>query len=71
MEVKNRIKAEIYEQGYKSVLAFCEKNNLDYRKINRMANNRSNGFYFKNIIEVCTALNKNIGDLFYIEKEGA
>lgn len=68
MELKNRIKAEIYEQGYLSVLNFCERNNLDYRKINRMANNRSNGFYFNSVIDVCVALNCQVGDLFYIEE---
>lgn len=71
MEVKNRIKAEIYEQGYKSVFAFCEAKKLDYRKINRIANNRANGLSFDTVIEICTALNCDVGDLYYIENVGA
>jgi DNA-binding Xre family transcriptional regulator len=71
MEFKNRIKAEIYEQGYKSVLDFCKQKKLDYRKVNRMANNKSNGFYVEAVIEICEALDRNVGDLFYIERRGA
>lgn len=69
MELRNRIKAEIYEQGYKSIAHFCEENDLPYQKILRLATSRNTGFNFESIVAVCGALNKDVGDLFYIERE--
>jgi DNA-binding Xre family transcriptional regulator len=66
MEIQNDIKIEIYKQGYKSVMNFCEEHELDYRKINRLVNNKAGNFHFNTIIEVCQALKCDVGDLFHI-----
>lgn len=68
MEVRNNIKLEIIKQGYRSVMSFCELHELDYRKINRLINNKAGSFHYETIIEVCQALKCDVGDLFYIEK---
>ena len=70
MEVRNNIKLEIIKQGYRSVMSFCEEHDLDYRKINRLVNNKSGSLHFETVIEVCQALKCDVGDLFYIEKNG-
>lgn len=71
MEIRNNIKVEIIRQGYDSVMSFCKQHKLSYQKVNRLIRNEAGNFHFQTIIEICEALDKNIGDLFYIKKEGA
>lgn len=69
MQLKNTIKLEIIKQGYKSVMSFCKQNNLSYQKVNRLIRYEAKRFEFDTIIEICDALDRDVGDLFYIEKE--
>lgn len=69
MQLKNKLKVLIILEGYKSMKQFCEIHNLAYDTINRLANGRGESFHFDTITKVCEALNCDIGDLFYIEKE--
>ena len=69
MEFKNNIRLEIVRQGYKSILSFCEQHGLSYQKINRLIKQEAGGFHIDTIIEICEALDCDVGDLFYIERE--
>ena len=71
MEFKNNIRLEIVKQGYNSISSFCEQNDLSYQKIYRLVKQKNGGFHIGTIIEVCEALNCDVGDLFYIEKESS
>lgn len=70
MEIRNTIKVEIIKQGYDSVMSFCKEHGLSYQKVNRLIRYEAGNFHFQTILEICNALNCDIGDLFYIEKEG-
>lgn len=69
MKLKNNLKVLIIVKGYKSMKQFCEIHNLTYDTISRLANGRGESFHFETITKVCDALDCEIGDLFYIEKE--
>jgi len=64
--LKNNIKIEIIKQGYKSVMSFCDQHHLSYQKVIRLI--RCEGsFHIQTIVEICEALNSDVGDLFYLE----
>lgn len=67
MELKNNIKVEIVKQGYNSVASFCEINGLSYQKVNRFIRHEASNFHFQTVVEICRALNRDVGDLFYID----
>jgi DNA-binding Xre family transcriptional regulator len=69
MEIRNNIKIEIIKQGYNSVMSFCEEHSLDYRKINRVINNKAGSFHLATVLEICEALKCDVGDLFYIQRK--
>ena len=67
MQLKNKIKIEIIKQGYKSVMSFCDQHDLSYQKINRLIRYEVGSFHIQTIVEICEALNSDVGDLFYLE----
>jgi len=66
--MRNRLKAVIIDKGYKSVFHFCDEHKLNYRQINRIANNEVKSINTEVITDVCNLLECDISELFYIKK---
>lgn len=71
MKLSNNIRVLIAQKGYKSLQEFSNKNNLSYYMVRKLANDESNYIDKQLLLDLCTAFDCNINDLFQLEKEGA
>lgn len=71
MELKNNIKVLLIQKGYKSLRSFAKLHNIKYESLNYLVNGEAKSISYELIVQLCTALECDINDLFYIGKEGA
>lgn len=71
MEMRSKLKALVIDRGYNSLSDFAEKEEVSYYLLRRIAYNKANTLDVDFIVTVCDKLNCQIGDIFYINKEGA
>ncbi|MGE7650526.1 helix-turn-helix domain-containing protein [Peribacillus frigoritolerans] len=71
MVLVTRVRQLIAEKGYKTILKFAEDKKLSYYLLRKLANNETNSFDRKFIIDLCAALDCDIGDLLVLKKEKA
>lgn len=69
MTVGNNIREVVYRSGFKSLLEFSAEKKINYYFLRKVANNKATNINCQFLIELCAALNCEVGDLLYINKE--
>ena len=71
MVLVSRVRQLLADKGYNNILKFAEDKQLSYYLLRKLANNDTNSFDRKFIVDLCTALDCEIGDLLVLKKEKA
>lgn len=71
MKVKHRLPQLMADNKIRTVSELAIKSNYDYFKLNRFYKNEHKHLDPELVAAVCKALNAEISDLLYLEKEGA
>jgi DNA-binding Xre family transcriptional regulator len=66
--IKNNLKLLAVQNGYNSIMDFSKKNNLSYMRIYKLANDKMKTYDKDLLVEICTLLGCEIGELLVIKK---
>jgi DNA-binding Xre family transcriptional regulator len=68
MEIGNNVRLLMYKKGYKNLLQLAEGEKVSYYLLRKLANNESNSLDKQFLIDLCTKLDCEIGDLLHLKK---
>jgi DNA-binding Xre family transcriptional regulator len=68
MEIKNNVRQLMYKKGYKNLLRFAEDNKVSYYLLRKLANDESNSLDKQFLIDLCSKLDCEIGELLQLSK---
>lgn len=68
MEMQNNLRLLMIQKGYKNLLKFAEDNKLSYYLLRKLDKNESNSLDKQFLINLCSTLECELGDLLYLAK---